>query len=292
MFNIKSYEKPASVEEAVHFLKMNPEARLIAGGTEVLVRQREDHDSFNHLVDIHDMEELNTVYCNENEDLIIGSGVCFTDLAENPLISSHIPVLKEAVLTIGGPQVRNVATIGGNICNGAPCADSGPPLLALNATVVVNGMNGTYEIPLEKFFIRPGKVALAHHEIVTAFKIRNIDYEGFHGHYLKYAMRNAMDIATIGCAAVCKIENDTLQDLRISYGVAAPTHIRCPSAEKKARERPVTAELLENISKWVLDDVNPRSSWRASKEFRLHIIATLVRNCIEQTVLSAGGTIK
>ncbi len=291
MFDIKSYHKAGSIQEAIRLLQNDPKARLIAGGTDVLIKLHKGKGEFHHLVDIHDIAELNFITHAGNGDLVIGPGTCFTDVGESPLVRQHVAVLSEAVSTIGGPQVRNMATIGGNICNGVPSADSASPLMALNAVLTIQGAAGTRQIPVENFFISPGRVALEPHEILTAITITRDNYEGYHGHFYKYAMRLAMDIATIGCAAVCRVEDGVLEDLRLAYGVAAPVPIRCKSAENKVRGRRVSPELLEDIAEAVSDDVNPRTSWRASKEFRLHIIATLARRVVKQAILNAGGTI-
>ncbi|MGD9183534.1 MAG: xanthine dehydrogenase FAD-binding subunit XdhB [Desulfobacterales bacterium] len=292
MFNIKSYSKADSIEEAIRLLGENPEARLIAGGTDALVKLHKGKGEFHHLIDIHDIAELNFIRHNGDGDLEIGPLSCFTDVAESELIRKHIPVLSEAILTIGGPQVRNMATIGGNLCNGVPSADSATPLIALNATVTIEGPDGARQMPLEDFFLGPSRVALEHHEVMTAITVSRDNYSGYGGHFFKYAMRDAMDIATIGCSAVCKVEDQVLADLRLAFGVAAPVPIRCKETEDKIRGRKVSNRMLEDIAAAVKDDVSPRTSWRAAKDFRLQIIATLARRVVKQAILNAGGTIQ
>jgi xanthine dehydrogenase FAD-binding subunit len=292
MFNIKSYSRTGSIQEAIRLLQENPEAHLIAGGTDVLVKMQKGKAQFDHLIDIHDIAELNFISENDDGDLAIGPLSCFTDVAESALIRKHIPVLSEAILTIGGPQVRNMATIGGNLCNGVPSADSATPLIALNATVTIEGPDGSRQMPLEDFFLGPGRVALEHHEIMTAITVSRDNYAGYYGHFYKYAMRDAMDIATIGCSAVCKVENKVLTDLRLAYGVAAPVPIRCKDTEDKIRGRKVSTQLLNDIAEAVQDDVSPRTSWRAAQDFRLQIIATLAHRVVKQAILNAGGTIQ
>jgi xanthine dehydrogenase FAD-binding subunit len=291
MFNFKSYSKAGSIKEAIRLLGQNPEARLIAGGTDVLVKLHKGKEDFDHLIDIHDIAELNFIRRNHDGDLVIGPMSCFTSVAESELIRKHIPVLSEAILTIGGPQVRNMATIGGNLCNGVPSADSATPLIALNAMVTIEGRDGTRQLPLEDFFLGPSRVALEHHEIMTAITVSRDNYAGYAGYFFKYAMRDAMDIATIGCSAVCKVEDEVLTDLRLAYGVAAPVPMRCKNTEDKIRGRKVSTQLLDDIAEAVADDVSPRTSWRAAKEFRLQIIATLARRVVRQAILNAGGTI-
>jgi xanthine dehydrogenase FAD-binding subunit len=292
MFNFKSYSRAGSIQEAIGLLKENPEARLIAGGTDVLVKLHKGKGDFDHLVDIHDIAELNFIRQNDDGDIVIGPLSCFTHVADSALIRKHIPVLAEAILTIGGPQVRNMATIGGNLCNGVPSADSATPLMALNAVVTIEGQDGSRQLPLEDFFLGPSRVALEHHEIMTAIIVSRNNYAGYYGHFFKYAMRDAMDIATIGCSAVCKVEDEVLTDLRLAYGVAAPVPIRCKDTEDKMCGRKVSTQLLDDIAESVADDVSPRSSWRAAKDFRLQIVATLAHRVVKQAILNAGGTIQ
>ena len=292
MFNFKSYSKAGSIQEAIQLLGQNPAAHIIAGGTDVLVKLHKGKGNFDHLIDIHDIAELNFISLNDGGDLVIGPLCCFTHVAESALIRRHIPVLSEAILTIGGPQVRNMATIGGNLCNGVPSADSATPLIALNAVVTIEGPDGSRQLPLEDFFLGPSRVALEHHEIMTAITVSRGNYAGYFGHFFKYAMRGAMDIATIGCSAVCRVEDQVLADLRLAYGVAAPVPIRCKDTEDKMRGRKVSKQLLDDIAEAVADDVSPRTSWRAAKDFRLQIIATLAHRVVKQAILNAGGTIQ
>ena len=292
MFNFKSYSKAGSIQEAIQLLGQNPEAHIIAGGTDVLVKLHKGKGDFDHLIDIHDIAELNFISQSDGGDLAIGPLCCFTHVAESAMIRKHIPVLSEAILTIGGPQVRNMATIGGNLCNGVPSADSATPLIALNAVVTIEGPDGSRQLPLEDFFLGPSRVALEHHEIMTAITVSRDNYAGYSGHFFKYAMRGAMDIATISCSAVCRVEDQVLADLRLAYGVAAPVPIRCKDTEDKMRGRKVSKQLLDDIAEAVADDVSPRTSWRAAKDFRLQIIATLAHRVVKQAILNAGGTIQ
>jgi xanthine dehydrogenase FAD-binding subunit len=292
MFNFKHYSRAGSIQEAIRLLQENPEAHLIAGGTDVLVKLHKGKAGFDHLIDIHGIAELDFISQKDDGDLVIGPLCCFTHVAESALVRKHIPVLSEAILTIGGPQVRNMATIGGNLCNGVPSADSATPLIALNAVVTIAGQDGSRQLPLEDFFLGPSRVALEHHEIMTAITVSRDNYAGYSGHFFKYAMRDAMDIATIGCSAVCRVEDEVLTDLRLAYGVAAPVPMRCKHTEDQIRGREVSTQLLNDIAEAVVDDVSPRTSWRATKEFRLQIIATLARRVVKQAILNAGGIIQ
>jgi xanthine dehydrogenase FAD-binding subunit len=292
MFNFDSHTRAESVPHAIRLLQENPRARLIAGGTDVLINLREGKEEFRHLVDIHDVLDIKHVTLADNGDIVIGSGTTFTALDESTVIPSRIPMLAETVLTFAGPQLRNMATIGGNICNGMTSADSAPPLFALNAVLTLEGPEGRRDVSIEDFYKGPGRVAIEHPEVLTAITVTRDNYLDLHGCYYKYAMRDAMDIATIGCAGLCKLEGGVIEDLRIAYGVAAPVPVRCKKAETFAKGKKISKDLLAEIAELVPEDLKPRSSWRASKEFRLHIIKTLAFRVIETIVVKAGGQIK
>ncbi len=288
---MQTYEKAASVEDAVRLLSADPNARVLAGGTDVLIRLRDGKKSFNRLVDIHDLEELKKCEITSDGTLWIGSGVTFTQAVSSEAIKNHLPHLHIAAGTVGGPQIRNIATIGGNICNGVTSADSASPLLASNARLTIRGPGGDREIALSDFYLGPGKVALEQNEILVAFTISKENYDGYTGDYFKYAMREAMDIATIGCTAVCRVEGDKLADLRLAFGVAAPTPIRCRKTEAAVCGEAIDEALITKISETVVEDVNPRTSWRATKEFRIHIIKELAGRVVRNAIEKAGGNI-
>ena len=171
MFDLDSYHKASTVAEAIALLAQNPQAIPIAGGTDVLVRLHQGHPDYRHLVDIHDVAELKSISMEPDGSIVIGSGATFTDLMEARIITSHIPVVAEGASWVGGPQVRNMATVGGNISNGAPSADSAAPLLVLNAAVVLKGPQGTRQMPLHEFYQGPGRLDLQQAEIMTALRI-------------------------------------------------------------------------------------------------------------------------
>ncbi|MCK5100876.1 MAG: xanthine dehydrogenase FAD-binding subunit XdhB, partial [Desulfobacteraceae bacterium] len=207
MFDIKKHIKANSVDDAIALLIENPDARLIAGGTDVLIKLREGKQGFSELVDINGLAELKIIRQDKKNNILIGAGAVFTDIIQSDIIQNHIPLLGEAAQSVGGPQIRNMATIGGNICNGVTSADSASSLFALDAILVIRGESTTRQIPISDFYLGPGIVDLKKGEILTTIKILPENYQGFFGHYYKYAMRNAMDIATIGCAVSLKTDN-------------------------------------------------------------------------------------
>jgi xanthine dehydrogenase FAD-binding subunit len=264
---------------------------IISGGSDVLIKIREGKLHGKTLVSINGLKELSQIILEPDGALLIGSGCTFTQITNDPLIRANVPALGFAVEQAGGPQLRNVATIGGNICNGATSADSAAILLTLNAHLVLEGIDAQRQIPLEGFHTGPGKVALNPGELLTAIKIAKADYEGFGGHYIKYAMRNAMDIATLGVAALVRlnVEKTAIEDVRLAYGVAAPVPMRCHKAEEILRGKPLTRETLAEAGKLAIKELSPRNSWRASKAFREQLILELTGRSLEQAIYNAGG---
>lgn len=291
MYDMKALYEAQSVSDAVALLTEHPEAVIIAGGSDVLIKMREGKLAGCELVSIYGLDELRGISMEEDGTIRILPLTSFSHITKNEIIQKHINVLGEAVDMVGGPQIRNIGTIGGNTCNGVTSADSASTLHAYDAIMEITGPDGVRQVPIHDFYISAGKVDLKHNELLTAILIKKESYEGYKGHYIKYAMRNAMDIATTGCSANVRLSADkkTFEDVRIAYGVAAPVPVRARSAEELIRGKAVTAENIEEFAKKCLDDVNPRTSWRASKALRLHLIEELSRRAVTEAVKKAGG---
>ena len=289
MYDMKALYEARSVDHAIRLLQEHPQAQVIAGGSDVLVQMREGKRAGAELVSIYGLDELRGVRMEEDGTIRIGPLTSFSHIAKDPLIRKYIGVLGEAVDMVGGPQIRNIGTIGGNTCNGVTSADSASTLFAWDAVIELTGPEGVRRIPIRDFYIRAGKVDLRPAEIQTGILIRRESYEGYQGHYIKYAMRNAMDIATLGCSVNVKLSDDrkTFADVRIAYGVAGPVPMRAVHAEAVGRGLPVTEDSIEKISSTVLEDVTPRDSWRASKAFREHISNVLCKRALAEAVKQA-----
>ncbi len=291
MYDLSALYEAASVQEAISLRMAHPEARILAGGTDVLVQLREGKGAGKPLISIHGIEEIRGISMEGDGTLRIGSLTSFTQITHHPLIQEHISVLGEAVDQVGGPQIRNAGTIGGNTCNGVTSADSASTLMAWDAVVELTGQNGVRRLPIRDFYIKAGVVDLKPDEIQTAILLPRAAYEGYKGHYIKYAMREAMDIATIGCSVNVKLSEDkkTIEDVRAAYGVAGPVPMRVPTAEAAIRGSVVSEETIQRFGQSVLEDLNPRDSWRASKAFRQHICVELAKRCLTQAILLSGG---
>ncbi|MGN1015079.1 MAG: xanthine dehydrogenase subunit XdhB [Butyricicoccus sp.] len=292
MYDIRSFYEATSVQDAIAALVREPNAELISGGTDVLIRVRSGKDAGKDLVSIHQLSEIKGVKRLDSGDLWIGAGTTFHDLTHHPLIQQYVPMLGEAVDQVGGPQIRAVGTIGGNICNGATSADSAPTMCALDADIVLEGEDGQRVVPISAFYTGPGKTVRRRTEICTHFLLHKDSFEGWSGQYIKYGKRRAMEIATLGCAVRVKLSADRtmIQDVRLSYGVAAPTPIRCTAAEEFLRGHAVSdRQAADQFAKLALTEVHPRSSWRASKEFRLQLIEELAKRALAEAIRKAGG---
>ena len=237
MYDLKALYEAESVAHAIQLLQEHPEAQIIAGGSDVLVQMREGRRAGKELVSIYKIDEMRGISYEEDGAIRIGSLTSFSHITKDPIIQKHINVLGEAVDMVGGPQIRNIGTIGGNTCNGVTSADSASTLHAWDAIVEITGPDGVRRIPIHDFYIKAGVVDLKPAEIQTAIIIPKEAYEGYHGHYIKYAMRNAMDIATTGCSVNVKLSKDkkTIEDVRIAYGVAGP--FRCVRLLLRQKQR-------------------------------------------------------
>lgn len=288
---MKALYEAKSVEDAIRLLQEHPQAQIIAGGSDVLVQMREGKRAGVELVSIYGLDELRGVTMDEDGTIRIGSLTSFSHITKDPLIQKYIGVLGEAVDMVGGPQIRNIGTIGGNTCNGVTSADSASTLFAWDARIELTGPEGVRVLPIRDFYIKAGKVDIRPGEIQTAILIPKESYEGYAGHYIKYAMRNAMDIATLGCSVNVKLSNSKkiFTNIRIAYGVAGPIPMRAVHAEEAGRGLEVTEESIEKIGDTVLEDVTPRDSWRASKAFREHISRVLCKRALREAVRRAGG---
>ncbi len=293
MYDIEEIYEAESAGHAVELLTKYHDARVIAGGSDVLIAIREGKLAGCTLISIQKIDEMRGVSIDADGVIRIGALTSFSRVAADEIIQKNIPVLAEAVNTIGGPQLRNIGTIGGNVCNGVTSADSASTLLAFDAVMEYLGPDGIRNVQITEHYTGAGKTALAHNEILQAILIPRESYENCFGNYIKYAMRNALDIATLGCSANVRLSKDrsAIERLRLAYGVAGPVPARSPGAEQFLAGKPVTAENIARAAKAALDDINPRTSWRAVKEFRLHLAEELAKRAITEAVKRAGGSL-
>lgn len=285
MFDINNYYEAYTLHEAFNILNSSiSNIKIIAGGSDVLIKSRSRKPSYTdiYLLGITRIKELNEIKLLDNGDLYIGACNTFTTIENNELVNNLTKTIAYACGTVGGPQIRNVGTIGGNIANGAPSADTSTILLAYDAVLGINNGTTIKEMNINDFYIGPSKVRLEKNELLQYILIKKENYENYKGAYIKFAQRNAMDIATLGCSVLLKAENNIIDNLKIAFSVSAPTPIRATSAESFAKGLELTVDNINNIGIKCLDDSKTRDSFRASKAYRDQLITVLFSRAVEQ----------
>lgn len=293
MYDIESLYEATSVEDACRALAEDPQAIVIAGGTDVLVKVRGGKLAGAHLVSIHNLhDELDGVTLADDGTVEIGPITWFHHVTTSPVIQATVPTLGEACDTPGGPQLRVSGTIGGNVCNAATSADSASTLFAYGALLDVVSTRGKRTIPIEEWYAGPGRSYRERDEVLVKIRIPRDHYEGFTGHYFKYGKRRALEIATMGCCCLVKLAADksTIDGIRLAFGVAAPTPMRATGAEDAVRGLSV-AEAVEKIGELAQAETHPRDSWRASKDFRLQLIGEMSRRSLIEAARKGGADI-
>lgn len=289
MYDITNILEPETLSEAIEMLNDNPRLKIIAGGTDVLVGLHHGTIGAVELLSIRKIKGLDEITLMEDDTISIGAMANFSEIFRNNIVNQYISVLAEGAVSMGSPQIRNMATIGGNVCNGAVSADSAPALFVLNAVLKLESTAGVRMIPIQQFYAGPGKVKIEPGEILTTLLIKKENYEGTTGNYIKFSNRKALDISMLGVAVVCNSNKGKFNDLRIALGVAAPTPIRCSEAEAYAKGKDITEKTIEEIGRYAVKSSHARDSWRASKSYREHLIEVLTQRAIKEAIKRAGG---
>ena len=294
MYDIKAYYEAKNAEEAVRLLCEHPDARVIAGGSDVLVQLRDGKLAGAELVSIHGIDGLRGVSRDPDGTVRIGALTSFSRLHTDPVILACIPPLAEAAGQVGGPQIRNIGTVGGNICNASPTADTPPTLLAWDAELELLGPEGTRYLPLMDFYCGAKTVALKPGELLTAVLIPQDAWQGFAGKMFKYAVREALDTSIVNCSVSVRLSEDgeSIERIRAAFGGAVgPIPTRASSAEAAVTGHAANAETAELFAGAVLQDIHPRDGWRASKALREQIAGELAKRVFLDSVRLAGGVI-
>ena len=269
------YLRPETVEEAVTLRKKyEGSSVLLNGGTDIIIQLRDHLISPEFVIDIKHIPELQRLSFHKGDGLYIGACVTMNELGDNEDVKNYYPYLREAVCSVGSKQVRNRATLVGNIANASPLCDSGTPLYVCEAKVCIAGENGEREVPISDFITFVRRTSLQPDEIVVGIKVPYT--EGCDGIFTKVSRRKEVDLSTI-CATVLKQEDG----FRIAFGAVAPTPIRLMKTEALLRGKQLTAELIDEAAKLARTEVSPISDIRASKEYRYDIVEVTVRRSLE-----------
>jgi carbon-monoxide dehydrogenase medium subunit len=283
------YFEPKTVSEALSVLaKHGAEAKVIAGGTDVMVDIKFKEEP-GGLLNIKKISGLSGIKENGGS-LRIGALTTIRDLETSALVREKLPVLWEAAHQFASLQVRNTATIGGNICRASPSGETLAPLLVLEAAGKCAFSDGEKTVPFTSFFQGPGKSSVGANGLLTEIDV-HYPAVGSKGVYLKHAVRGAMDIAMVGVAVMITPDaaKNSVQDVRIGLGAVAPTPVRAPKTEALLRGKPLTAALLKEAAAMAASESRPISDQRSSAENRRWIVEALTRRGLEQTWKAATG---
>jgi len=271
------YKKPQNLKEVFSLLKKyGPKATLIAGGTDVMVKIRKTKKAPEVLISLRGLNDLR--YIRKNDGYHIGALTTHRMLEQSDLVKNELSALHDGASEVGSVQIRNVATVGGNVCNAAPSADTSGPLLAFDATVILEGPEGRRSVPIADFFTGTYRTARNPEEVLVEFQIP-AETKGFGSAYWKHSRRKAMELPLLGISVALRLsDNKEISDARISLTVAAPTPIRAYKAEDFLAGKPLTDDVLREAGKIASssDCCSLRNSLRCESWYREKIIQVYV----------------
>jgi carbon-monoxide dehydrogenase medium subunit len=279
------YHMAANLGEALDMVgQYGREAKVLAGGTDLVLAMKKKQMLPRRVIGLHQIKELDFVK-EEKGSIRIGALAKHEDLARSPLLNKHFPILCEAVGLIGSWQIRNVATIGGNLCNASPAADSAAPLLTLDARVVLIDKEGEREMPLSAFFTGPGETVLQPHQILKEVVI-DVPKSPFGGCYLKLMRRKAVDLSLTGVALQAELNEGVgkLGKVALGLGGVAPTPIRAPEAESLLTGLSYDDALkaIPEAARSAVAATRPITDVRATAAYRRAVVEGFVRRAAER----------
>lgn len=275
------YVKVKTPQEAVRVLRQFPgDAKILAGGTDLILQLQHGKEKASHLISLRGITDLQKITISDQE-IKFGCGVTHRQVETSELITKELRALQEGASQVGSVQIRNVATVAGNICNGAPSADTAAPLLALGARLKVLGPDGEREVPLNEFYLGPGRTVLKDDEMVLEFIIPRPSQDSA-SRYIKVSRRKAMDLALMGVAVYlrCSFSEPVIEDVRIAMNTVAPTPIRAYWTENFLKGKFFDESLLHKAGEVAVEESFPRTSWRSSAEYRKEMIKVYLRRAL------------
>ena len=286
--NTFEYVKPGSLNEVLSVLDelRGKKAHVLAGGTDLIPRLRDKSKQAEYVVDLA-CAGLNQVVF-ETAQLRIGALVTFATLCGHAEVKRQVPAIAEAAIKVGAAQTRNLATIGGNLCEGVPSNDSAPALLALDASFRLQAKGTDRLVPAEQFFVGPRRTVLQAGEIMTEIIVPLRD--GLKSNFLRFGRRKAMSLSVVSAAAAVALQDrQTFVTARIALGAVAPVPMRAHRAEQVLVGQKIVRELLSEAAAVAATEISPISDMRGSAEYRRSLAAVLVRRALENAVAQTFG---
>ncbi len=280
------YLSPTSLEQAVALLARDPDrARPYAGGTDLLPQMREGRRQVGLVVDVKAVPELSGVSFDATQGLRIGAATSCYQICHDTVVVEHYPGLVDGFHVIGAVQIQYRASVGGNLCNASPAADSIPALIVHGATCELVGPDGSRTIPVEAFCVAPGRNALRAGELLVAIHIPPPP-ERSGASYLRFIPRNEMDIAVVGAAAAVTLTADggAFESARLALGAVGPTPLLAGEAGDFLAGKPVGPKTIAESARLAQSVARPIDDVRGTADFRRHLSGVLMRRAIEQAV--------
>lgn len=280
-----AYVGPQSLAEICSLIAgtTHDEVMLLAGGTDAILQMRRRERVPRLVIGLKGAADLAFVQEQADGSLSIGAMTTLHTLLCAPAITRRYDILRETAAQIGGPELRNLATVGGNIAGALPCADLPPPLMTLGARIKLSSQRGDRWVPLDEFFPEFGRTVAQEDELVAEINLPR-PAPNSAGAYLKFHDRQSMDMTVVGVSAYVVLDEDsrTIREVRLAYANGAPTVFRAKKAEAVLRGQALTEAGLEAVAEAACAESNPRTSWRANGEYRLDLIRALTKRAIRQ----------
>ena len=277
-----NYEAPNTLKDAIALLAQHGEkARPLCGGTDLIIQLRAGLRRPDHVVDVKKIPELSKISFDLQKGLRLGAAVPAVEVYENADIRRYFPGLQEAAHLIGSNQIQSRASVGGNLCNGSPAADTTPALIALGAKCRVAGPKGERMVAAEEFCTAPGRTVLQPGEILVEFQIP-VPAKRSSDSYLRFIPRNEMDIAVVGVgtSVTLDLDDDRFVDARIALGAVGPTPIYAVKASEALKGKKIDAATIDRAAKLAVEQSSPIDDMRGTAEFRRHLVGVLTRRTI------------
>lgn len=281
---LREVYKPKDLKETLDLLEQYKEkAKVIAGGTDIVIDLRHNRISPEVMIDISSLDEI--IYMKENnENIEIGAATTFTEIGSNPLTDGGLKGLRDAANSVGSPQIRNGGTVGGNICNGSPAADTVPPLLALGAVAIIGSKNGNREVPLEEFFLDKGKVDLKDEELLLGVRFKK-PLKGQGVSFSKLGLRKALAISRICTSVYLSLdENNKCDDIRVANGSLGRYAVREKEVEEFFKGKMINDELIEEGARLLQKEVEKRLAGRSTVEFKAEAVKGTFKEAMSKAI--------
>lgn len=280
---MKSFEffEPTTIEEASSLLAQNnDDATVLAGGTDLLVAWKEGIETPKSVISLEQIPGLEGIVYDENTGLSIGGMTKMRSIEQSSTVRHRYTALAEGASEVGSIQIRNLATLGGNICNASPAADTVAALLVFGAQVEISSTDDKRTISIQNFFLGPGESTLKRDEIVTGFVCPPRPANSG-SHYIKQKIREVMDLAFIGVAASLQLASGVVEDVKIGLAAVAPTPIRATDAEEILKGNPLTEAILDEAASAASAQSSPISDLRCSADYREEMVRVLTKRTIQ-----------